>query len=243
MRSLFSLVVLALFTGPAWAQNAEVQELAAVLDAWEKKTATLESFFALVKRTNVDKDLGARDEHRGFAMFTKADKKAGLQAILDLTKDGNQQVIEKYIITGNNLYEYAQVNKALRVHPMPKDQPGGGQRDAFLTFLFGMDVQQAKGRFKMHPDQHDENYHLILIEPLRAADKSDFTLARIALTKKTLILAEFWYRQPNRTEVTWRVTDPQLNVNIPSKHFTPGVPDGWRLEKTPAAAPRPATLP
>lgn len=230
------------------AQPPVQENLDTVLVGWEKSMTDLQSFACIVTRETLDKALGARDEHKGYAMFMKpATKDDGSRARLELTKVGNPKIFEKYICTGKYLYEYAPVNQTIRIHNMPQSKQAGVQQESFLSFLFGMGANQAKQRYEMKiaypatgkPDPH---YHYIEIVPKMAQDKGDFIFARLSLYRSTNLPAEIWYLQPNKNEIKWNFTNLQINVQIPLKYFEPEEIPGWRTERVQPKAP-PAVAP
>src|SRR5438874_300299 len=80
------------------------EDLDTVLRGWEKAMTDLKSFVCVVQRRTLDKALGARDEHKGYAMFlSPTTKDGGSRARLELGKVSNPKVFEKYICTGTYL--------------------------------------------------------------------------------------------------------------------------------------------
>jgi TIGR03009 family protein len=228
---LVSFVALAQGVG----QPPEKENLDTVLRGWEKAMTDLQSFVSVVARTPLDKALGARDEHKGYAMFMKpAAKDAGCRARLEMAKVANPKIFEKYVCTGTYLYEYVHANSTVRVHNLPPSNKGGVQQESFLSFLFGMTSEQAKARYHMvhvasnPPDKH---YHYILIKPKQEQDKSDFVEARLSLFRSNNLPAQIWYLQPNKNELTWNFKDVQINVQIPLKYFEADLPKDWRVDR------------
>src|SRR5258707_5874093 len=137
MRVYLSSVIVVL----ALAQSAAAQEpnLDAVLRGWEKTMSELKNFACVIDRTSVDKALGAKDDFSGYALFAKPAKKGeGNLSRLQLTKTTNQDVFEKFIFTGSELYEYVSARKEVRVYKLPNAQQMGLPQDNALGFLFGM---------------------------------------------------------------------------------------------------------
>ena len=214
-----------------------------VLRGWEKAMTDLQSFACVAQRKTLDKALGTRDEHKGYAMFMKpATPTDSSRARLELTKVTNTKVFEKYICTGTYLYEYAPANQTIRIHDMPKTTQGGVQQESFLSFLFGMGADQAKQRYDMEivypaSGKPDANYHYIHIIPKLPQDKSDFSFARLSLYRSNNLPAQIWYLQPNKNEIEWNFTEVQINVQIPVKYFAPDDIPGWRTERVQPKAP------
>ena len=123
-----SLAVLLVVVFTASAQQPGPENLDSVLKGWEKAMTDLKSFVSVIERTTFDKALSAKDEHKGYAMFLKAPTKdENSRARLELAKVSKPSVFEKYICTGNFLYEFSPGNKVVRVHDLPQNKAGGGQ--------------------------------------------------------------------------------------------------------------------
>ena len=236
--SVIGLVAVAL---TAWAQPPAQENLDTVLRGWEKAMTDLRSFVAVVERTTLDKALGAKDEHKGYAMFMKAvTKNDGSRARLELAKVSNPKVFEKYICTGTFLYEYAPATNTVRIHDMPQNKKDGMQQESFLSFLFGMGAEQAKARYQMThvvPNPPDKFYHYILVKPKLEQDKTDFIEARLSLFRSNNLPAQIWYLQPNKNVITWNFKDLQIDRQIPLQYFQPDEPKGWRVERVQPKAP------
>ncbi|MBI2807827.1 MAG: TIGR03009 domain-containing protein [Planctomycetes bacterium] len=233
---LVSLAITVVVGAQGFQQPRPQENLDTVLGGWEKAMTDLQSFVAVVERTTLDKALGARDQHKGYAMFLKAlGKQDGTRARLEMAKVTNPKIFEKYLCTGTYLYEYAHGTKTVRVHTLPPNKQGGVQRESFLSFLFGMTSVQAKQRYDMThimPKTPDKYYHYILVRPKLEQDKSDFQEARLCLYRSNNLPAQVWYLQANKNEITWNFTKLQINVNIPTKYFDPDLPGkDWRVER------------
>jgi TIGR03009 family protein len=240
---VFAYSVIGLLTAAltASAQPPAQENLDTVLRGWEKAMTDLKSFYAVVERTTLDKALGAKDEHKGYAMFMKAAAKDDAsRARLELTKVNNPKVFEKYICTGTFLCEYVPATSTVRIHDMPQNKKDGMQQESFLSFLFGMGSEQAKARYQMThvvPNPPDKFYHYIQIKPKTEQDKSDFIEARLSLFRSTNLPAQIWYLQPNKNEITWNFKDVQIDRQIPLQYFQREEPKGWRVERVQPRAP------
>lgn len=239
---VFACSVIGLFAVVVTASAQPAPEnLDSVLRGWEKAMTDLKSFVAVVERTSLDKALGAKDDHKGYAMFMKAaNKDDSSRARLELAKLKNPAVFEKFICTGTFLWEYAPANNTIRVHTMPDNKKGGIGQESFLSFLFGMGAEEAKKRYDLThvaPNPPDKFYHYILIKPKLEHDKTDFIEARLSLFRTNNLPAQIWYLQPQKNEITWTFKDLQINVQIPLRYFEPDTPKGWRVERIQPKAP------
>lgn len=218
----------------------EAAALDQILRGWEKAMTDLRSFATVVDRESLDKALQARDKYQGYALFLKAATKDDHgRACLVLQKEKKAEVFEKYICTGTYLYEYLPAQKVIRVHDLPEKKKGV-QQESFLSFLFGMGADEAKARYEMRPVTPAKNdptapyYHYLRIKPKTAADKNDFTEARLSLYKSNNLPAQIWYLQPNGNEITWTFTKVQVDKQISLDYFQPTQEKDWRVERAPA---------
>src|SRR5205823_8314147 len=128
-------------------------------------------------------------------------------------KPGNPQVYRRYLCTGNYLYDFAPKEKRIRAYPLP--QRGAGQPivdNTFIGFLAGMSATEAKRRFTLsfvtsdkNPTGEDQWYVYIEVKPLFPEDKAEFSKARIALLKSTMMPREMQFVPPTGAVVKWEV--------------------------------------
>lgn len=233
LAGLLTCAGLALAQQPGGAPPDNSRKLDQVLAGWEKAMTTLTSFRAACHRTTLDKALGATDVFEGSALFLKgAGAKQPSRASLELFKKGRPEVFDKYVCTGDFLYEYAPASKVIRIHEMPRSRLGQIGDDSFLTLMFGMKAADAKARYTMIYRGGDKWYHYIQVLPRDPRDKVDFTEARLSLWEKSLLPRQIWYRQPNGNEITWDFPKIETNVRVPLNAFdSPRPPQGWRIER------------
>lgn len=249
MRALWlTLPALGLANVVALAQQPPVpdpggQQLGQVLVGWEKAMTSIHSLYAEVHRTTVDKVFKSTEVFKGTAKYQKSSV-AGQQsrAALELykeTKEGlRQDVFEKYICSGNFLYEYVPANKTIRVHELPPPKAGQVGDDNLLNFLFGMKAADAQQRYQLSlepPPPNDQWYHYVKVQPKLPQDKAEFTVARLVLMRSNSMPRQVWFHSPNGNETTWDFPRMQTNVEIPVAHFAqPQLPKGWQWERMPA---------
>src|SRR5262249_46737498 len=153
--------------------------------------------------------------------------------LLYMEKKGNPQVFEKFICSGNVLYEFVPPQKLIRVHELP--QPKAGQQaieDNFLTFLFGLKPEEAKRRYELKLKKEDQWYIYIEILPKLPGDKADFQRARLVLNSQTFLPRELWFEHPNGNEVKWDIPRIENGVRLDRKDFAaPSAPPGWNMVK------------
>lgn len=219
---------------PTGAQNPKVDTPEGVLRAWEKAMQDLDGLAAVAERKTQDKSIEANDEYRGIlALRTTGKNNAPSQACIDLRNVRNPNSFEKYICTGNELYEYVAASNVVRVHALPKNAQAAPGGPSLLGMLFGMSAKDAAQRYELYFDDKmpKDDFHYIYLRPKQAKDKADFTVARLAFDRGNHLLAQIWYHQPNGKVVTWNFTNQQRNPKLRADLFDPEVPKGWKLDR------------
>jgi len=91
-----------------------------------------------------------------------------------------------------------------------------------------MKAADAKGPLPAHlraGPATDKWYHYVRIIPKSAADRADFTEARLVLSASTFLPRQLWFQQPNGNEVTWDFPKVDNGAN-PGHRF-------WSTRSTP----------
>jgi TIGR03009 family protein len=203
--------------------------LDAVLMQWENKMTGITSLSAEVKRQRIDNVFKTSDLFVGSASYLKPN-----MAILDLHREKNASQFEKFICTGQYLYEYSPTQKQIRVHPMPTDKNGKMADDNFLSFLLGMKAIDAKQRYDLKLLPEDANYIYLQVKPRTNEDHSEFSKAILALTKSTFMPRGLQFTEPNNNVIIWDIPSLQINAAIPKTAFaTPTPPPGWSMVSAP----------
>jgi len=229
-------------------QQAVAAKLDEVLEKWEKSMTGMQSMTVYCKRTTLDKTFNSKDEYQGLAKLLKSNVpnqpcRGSLEMYKmepdpkDKTKmQARGDVYEKYVCSGTFLYEFAPASKVIRVHEMaPK--PGQATGDNFFDFLFGMKAKEVKDRYQMVyvPAQDNNVWHYVRILPKAAADKAEFSEARLVLSATTFLPRQLWFQQPNGSEVTWDL--PKVISNPEDVRATdfgqPALPNGWQFVRAP----------
>lgn len=217
--------------------------LDAILNGWEKSMGAVKSMVADCTRTRLDKTFGSSEVYEGQAKFVRS-AVAGQpsRASLEMHMKGKPGIFEKYIFTGTFLYEYRPSSKVIVVHQLPPTKGDGIGDDNLLGFIFGMKAADVKKRYQMAvipPPAKDEWYHYVRIQPRFAADKAEFSEARLVLIRSNSLPRQFWFRHPNGDEITWDF--PKINpaAAVPIVGFgMPALPAGWKWEREKDLAPR-----
>jgi TIGR03009 family protein len=204
--------------------------LDAVLGRWEQSMKSVTNLTAQLNRTTLEKAFQTTEVFEGTAKYMKPN-----MAILFMTKRGKPEVYEKYMCSGNYLYEFAPRDKVIRVHEMPRPKQGNVADDNLLSFLFGMKAADAKARYELTllpSPANDRWYSYILIKPRSAADKNDFARARLVLNSTTFLPRQLWFEQPNGNEITWDFLKIDTKTELKRAEFMPPqLPRDWKMEQ------------
>lgn len=226
---------------PAPAADPKLDQM---LNRWEKEMSSITSLSADLTRTTVDKVFGGNnDVFTGKAKYVKPNF-----ALLDVQKKDAPGVYEKFLCTGTFLYQYVPASKVINVFQLPQAAPGQpAVNNDFLSFFFGMKATEAKQRYDLKLVKEDQWYYYLEVQPKLAADKADFSKARLVLNVATMLPREVWFEQPNGNEVKWDLPKVERDVKIDRNEFAPPttLPAGWNLVRVPRAesSPPPTNLP
>ncbi|MCS6850924.1 MAG: TIGR03009 domain-containing protein [Gemmataceae bacterium] len=232
MRSHWiSVASLLLGALPLAAQQPAPNRLDTLLQRWEQEMKSVQTLVLQCSRTETDKVNMTTTTFVGSAKYMRPNL-----AVLDMVKQSNPQVYEKYVLTGTFLYEYRPKEKKIRVHELPPARQGNVADDGPLSLLLGMKAEEAKKRFDLRLVKEDQWYIYLEILPRLPADKADFQRARLVLNNKTFLPRELWFEQPNGNEIKWDIPKIDSNVAVNRHEFAPpGLPTGWTVERIPLA--------
>ena len=254
MRLLFlSLLALVLCQNLASAQQQPSNpdpsadpRLDIVLGNWEKAMQNVQTLKAKVNRTKLDKTFNTTELFEGEANYLRGAAGQTSRASLEMFKKGQPQNFEKYLCTGNFLYQWSPAEKVIRRHELPTPKPGQLADDNFLSFLFGMKAADAKARYQMTyvpAPANDKWYQYLQIEAKQVADKADFTKARLVLMAHNYLPRQLWFLQPNGDEVTWDFPKVDSPANVNANTFAhPQLPAGWQFIPVARQNPPPRVL-
>lgn len=228
---------------PPGAANPAANRLDALLTQWEQKMKGVESLVAVLKRTDTDPLTKAKDEFQGQLKFMRPNR-----AELYMKKTTNPQVYERFLCTGNFLYQYLPSQQLIRAHALPQRAPGQPIVDnSFVGFLAGMSAIEARRRFDLVLLKEDQWYAYIEVTPRLPEDKAEFTKARLALLQSTMMPAEMQFVPSNGAVVSWRIEKIDTNVRVAATDFAPPqvnqLPKGWQMQQLPAPGGPAAAIP
>ena len=235
-----TMAVAATMLSAAWltAQPpTEAQRLDLVLRYWQDVMSGVKALEAKCVRVTKDKTFKTEETYEGRARFLKSDiPNQPARASMELEKVGDKATFEKIVLTGPFLYEYAPSKKEIRIHEVPAPKPGEGIDHNLMSLLFGMKVDQAKKRYDIALEKEDEHYFYLKIIPLIDRDKAEFSMARLALVRKTYLPRQLWFLHANGSEVRWDLPDVNPNaVHLRAADFQQPAPPTreWKFVRMP----------
>jgi TIGR03009 family protein len=240
---------------PALNAPAPDPKLDKLLQDWSQKMKSIQGFEATVERQEKDALTKDVQTYKGIVRFLRPNR-ADLYLVKKTNPpqdERNPQIFERFLCTGSFLYEFQPQSKIIRAHELPQRAAGQPMLDdSFLSFLFGMNPEEAKRRFDMQlvtsaNPKDNEWYVFLQITPRLAADKTDFTMARLILFQankpNALMPAQMTLIQPNNNEITWNIQTINPAAPISATAFQkPGLPPGWQFVNVPLN-PAPAAIP
>jgi TIGR03009 family protein len=239
-----------LFAGPAlFAQqpvaapplNPGVPDaLPQLLQQWEQQMKAIRAIDANVVRTQIDAVTNDKRVYQGTAKLLRPDR-----ADLNLISKDNPQVYERFLLTGNFLYEFQPKSKLVRVHQLPQKGPGQlATDDNFLGLMFGMSAQEVQRRYDLRLVKTDANYHYILIKSKLPQDRQEFVEARLVLWQQTFLPRQIEFVDPTGNPTKWEIQSMNTNPRLgPADFQKPQLPRDWnfKMEPPPGATAGPGT--
>ncbi len=235
------------------APTAEDKRLDAILQDWSQRMSTIQNFYSKCVRTDKDPVTKKETILEGEVMFMrpKKDGDGPNLAKYELVSKANPGDFEKYIFKEKHVFQYLPHEKLVMVHEMPQNNPAN--ENYLISFLKGMKPSDAKKRYNIVLQKENEYYAYVLITPKYDADKQEFVQAQLAIWLKSppnqtanvaMMPARFWYREPNKKEVTYLFSDMIPNAELDKSRFVPTKPQGWEVKYANASPPaNPATPP
>jgi TIGR03009 family protein len=203
------------------------------LKRWEREMQGFQTLFLQVNRVEEDTVLKSVAKYTGAAYFMKdgTGPTARNLALLTTSREGSKEMFERFVCTGTYFYLFNPQQKEIQAVELRRPGPGGMPDDNFLG-MFGLRVDEAKRRYNITLEKHDENYIYIKILPRFRRDQEEFERARIVLNKSNFLPRQLTYVQPNKTQVVWDFPVAKLNGPMDQRWFDkPTPPPGWKLTK------------
>ncbi len=227
---------------PAANEADQAKRLDEILKGWSARTLALKSFSATCTRTDKDPLTKKETVFQGEILFQRPNL-----VKIELVNKANKEDFEKIFFKEKYLFNYVPKEKLVMVHELPPTNPI--EENMILSILRGMKPEDAKKRFTMSlqkEKKENEPYAYILISPKTAADQQDLVQAQLAIWIKKppdqpnieFMPARFWYREPNKKEVTYLFTDIVPNAELAKAKFVPTKPQGWEVKYANAPQPK-----
>ena len=199
-----------------------------ILTMWEQKMRSVSSFEADVNRYDTDAVTKTKKVLSGKVKFLRPNR-----AYMRLVSTTDPNSYEEYVFTGQYLYEYLPATKKLNIHELA-NKPGQIVEDNFLNFLFGMKAEEAERRFQLTLAKEDANYVYLLIDPKFAADRQDFTKARLVLWANSYLPRQCEFESSNGDIVLWDIIRCDPTAKVVMADFTPReAPKDWTKKTIP----------
>jgi TIGR03009 family protein len=215
---------------PAMSPEASAR-LDAVLAQWEARMTGVKTLKAAISREYQDKVFKTTDVYIGNAYF-----QAPNLAHLELARRDNASIYEKFVCTGQFIYQFVPAQKQVRVYDLGPAQKGQqiGENN-FLSFLTGMKVADAKARYLIRLESEDKDYYFLNVQPRNPSDMADFNAVQIALSKGTFLPKAVRYTQANGNVTTWSITGAlECDVRLdPNLFAAPATPPGFQMKRQP----------
>jgi TIGR03009 family protein len=242
-HSSIALLALLVSAGVLNAQQAAPQgptagtpeQFAAHLAAWEREMAGVKSLSAECKHTEVNRVRNDRVEWSGFVKVMKSDTGGGkVDKLISvyLEQKGNPSAFEKFVSTGDLLYQFSWRERLIYVRKL-----GKAADDTIIDTLFQMKADAMKKRYDMtlvYPQGRDDpNYIYFDIKPRQEADKAEFQRARLVLIRRNYLPAQLWFEEPNGNYHTWDLSKVAANdPGVKAADFVaPEKPAGWQIKE------------
>jgi TIGR03009 family protein len=197
---------------------------------WEQAMKGMKAFEAQIDRVEQDRANRSQEMFTGVVKFMEPN-----YVLLELKKQDNPDVYEKWLSTGTFLYQWVPQAKKINVNELPK--PKGSGNDSMLAVLGCLNISEARKRFDLEYGKDDPYYHYIEIKPRTPEDRAEFTWARIVLNKSTNLPREIRFITPGNDEVLWNIRSLQVYADAGRMNradFTkPDLPKDWKFEQSP----------
>jgi len=200
---------------------------------WEEAMKKVDTLALACTRKEIDKIYRTEKIYEGTIHYLKP-----IYFFWDMRVKGKPQEFERFIGSGQYIYQFVPAERVIRVYPGPKVGPSGSiAEDSSIAFLFGMKATAAKERYTLSLFKEDKFYIYLDVIPKRDIDKADFQKARIVLNRDTFLPRQLWFEHPNAGQVIWDIPTIQSGVVLPKSTFaTPVTPRDWQMVKGKAEA-------
>lgn len=243
VRSILSLVSLALLAGAALAQAPQGFQLTAieeafldqVLNQWEQQSGQIETFSCDFTRLVYDPVFGPgkdengqmihKNQEYGAVSFQKPDK-GSFEIKKVFAWDAKEQrhlensniVGEHWVCDGKSVYEYKNEQKQLVERPIPPEMQGKNIADGPLPFLFGAEAAKLKQRYWLKVDPRPdptkpENSIWLIAIPKRQQDAANYRRVDLMLEKRRMLPYSMRVEAPDGSHTTYNFAVDSAAIN------------------------------
>lgn len=171
-----------------------------LLEQWGERSRSYKTIRAEFTLRDFDKDFGtqifdcvALIQSPNLVSLEKAER-AGDGTVRRVNRKAISDRDELFVCDGTSIYQYVGKSRQVLVNELPPEDRNKPLQEGALPFLFNMEPERVKRRYRFFLRQIHENYWFVQIEPRMANDPDEFRLAWIRLNKKTFL--------PDKLDVT-----------------------------------------
>jgi RNA polymerase sigma factor (sigma-70 family) len=192
---------------------------------WEQELKRRETFSVHCKRIERDKPSGESQRWSGTALFLLPDL-----ARLEVRREGDLPIYQKFLLTGRALYEYIPERKEIRRRAVPAAGEWLQGGDYLPLFVSSGRPGDVRRHFDVRLAKEDQYYVYLELTPRRAGE---VRRARVVMYKEGGLPRQIWVEYPVR-EVTWDFPGWDGGVPLDRKEFAdPVAPPRWKITPEP----------
>ncbi|HWE37116.1 MAG TPA: TIGR03009 domain-containing protein [Isosphaeraceae bacterium] len=226
---------------PAAPANAQAQpapndpKLDALLAAWEKRSKQIHTLDAKFIRTDEDPLWKSTKVYQGRALL-KEPNFAFLDLQLIDPKQPKQPPVfaDRIVCDGDTVYQYAADNQTIRAYPLPKNDRQRALEEGPLRFLFNMQVDNIKDRYRLWLFKELPGAFQLQIVPKLPRDRDAFSQAVVQINRQTFLPERMTLVMANKKGLQkYRFTSVKPNEEVKDENFQYKPVKGWKLVKNP----------
>ena len=153
-------------------------------------------------------------------------------ALADAWQKSENEVGERWVCDGKDVYNYAHKEKQLQVSPIPQELQGKAIIDGPLPFLFGAKAEKLKQRYwiRIDPRTNEEEVWFDTY-PKFLADAQNYKRVEMILSRSDLTPKAMQVYLPNDDRTVYMFAEPTVNSQL-DRFFgvfqPPRTPFGWK---------------
>ncbi len=191
----------------------------AILDAWSKRSKTVQTLYARFTREDVVQAWQDKTRYDGTAYLQSPNL-----AYLNFEKfgeDGKSKPYERIVCNGSQVYHFLADSKQVHIYTLAQQERQRALEEGPLPFLFNMDATLARQRYQMTLLQENDELFLIAITPLQQVDREAFSRAYVYLDKERFMPTQIRLIDPSngKDNKTFSIVLVQPNVKVPEAYY------------------------